>query len=139
MARDLQRQRLREAMHAGLGCGIIGLPESALLPIDRRHIDDAPPFLLQHRLQHLLAHVEHAVEIGAQHHIPVVRRHLAQTLVARDAGVIDEHIAPSQFMHDVLEHRCTIGKIGDIDLVGKEMAACFLLAIDPFPGMCVTG
>jgi hypothetical protein len=64
LLRYLQRQRFREAMHAGLRRGIVGLTEPALGADDRRHVDDAAPATLYHAVAHWLRHVEHRIEVG---------------------------------------------------------------------------
>jgi hypothetical protein len=64
LGRQLLRQRHREAVHAGLGRRVVGLPGLALLAVDRRDLDDAAPALLHHVRHHLLGDVEHAVQVG---------------------------------------------------------------------------
>ena len=79
-------------MHAGFGCGVVGLPSLPLLAIDRRDVDDAAPALFHHVGHDLLGHIEHGVQIGVHHRIPVFTRHLQEHAVLGDAGVVDQHI-----------------------------------------------
>ena len=87
-------------MHAGLGCRVVGLPKRTLAAIDRGHVDDAAPAALGHAVDHLLAHVEQAVEVGTQHRVPVDLVHLLEGHVARDTRVVNQHID----LADLLPH-----------------------------------
>src|SRR5207249_9051949 len=62
-----ERERLGEAVHAGLRCRVVDLPERALLAVDRRDVDDATPAALDHAVADLFGHVEAAVEVGLDH------------------------------------------------------------------------
>ena len=92
LLRDLERERLGEAVHAGLGGRVVGLPERALRAVHRRDVDDAAPVALDHAVGDLLGHVEQAVEVGAHDRVPVDLVHLLEGHVARDAGVVDQHV-----------------------------------------------
>src|SRR5690606_14155513 len=92
LAGVLQRQRLGEADHPGLGGGIVGLADLALLAVDRADVDDAPPAAVAHAVDHLPGHVEHAVHVHPDHVGPLVGGHLVEEAVAGDAGVVDQHI-----------------------------------------------
>jgi hypothetical protein len=132
VARHLQRQRLGKAMHAGLGGGVVGLAKRTLLAIDRRDVDDAPRALRHHRLDGLLADVEDAVEVGAQHGVPVLRAHLAKAAVAGDAGVVDQQVEAPHFGQQFLHHPFAIGVIGDVDPIAGKAEA--IVALDGQPG-----
>jgi hypothetical protein len=63
------------------------------------------PAPVGHVFNHLLAHVEHAVEGSGQDGAPVVERQLAQAAVARDSGVVHQHIDPAQLAEQVRHGR----------------------------------
>src|SRR5476649_710371 len=71
----------------------------------------------------MLAEVEQAVEVGAPHGLPVVQAHLAQALVARDAGVVDQHVDMPELGVDLLYHPLAFRVVADVDLVGDKAEA----------------
>jgi hypothetical protein len=79
-------------VHAGLGRRVVGLARLALGAVDRADVDDAAPALFDHVAHHLLGDVEHAVQVGLDDRAPVFGRHLQEHAVARDAGVVDQHV-----------------------------------------------
>jgi hypothetical protein len=70
--------------------------------------------------------------IGPQHRVPVGRVHLAQAAVARDAGIVDQHVEPPHFGQQLLHHPFAVAIVGDVDLVGGEAVA--LVALGGQPG-----
>src|SRR5690606_14042103 len=48
LARHLERQRHREAVHPGFRGGVVRLPELPLLAVHRRDVDDAAPAAVEH-------------------------------------------------------------------------------------------
>ncbi|KAF4531324.1 hypothetical protein B566_EDAN019431, partial [Ephemera danica] len=92
-----------EAVHAGLGGGIVRLPGLALFAVHRRDLDDAAEALFHHARHHLLGDVEHAVEVGVDDRVPVVRRHLQEHAVAGDAGVVHQHVDRAVCGHGLAE------------------------------------
>ena len=69
-------QRLGEANLAGLGGRIIGLPELALLAVDRGKIDHAAELAFAHAFDHLPRHIEQRAEIGVDHRRPLFGLHV---------------------------------------------------------------
>ena len=84
-------------MHTGLGGRVVGLASLALFAIHRRDVDDAAPALFNHVADHLFGHVEHAVQVGFDHRIPVFARHLHEHAVTGDTGVVDQHVDGAVF------------------------------------------
>ena len=103
--RALLRQRLGEADLAGLGGGIVGLAELALLAVDRRDVDDAAELALAHALDDVAAHVEQRAEVGVDHRGPLLRLHAVQRGVLGDAGVVDQHLDRTEIGLDLLDAR----------------------------------
>ena len=56
-----------------------------------------PPALFDHVGHHLLGDVEHAVQVGFNHLVPVLAGHLEEHAVAGDAGIVDQHIDAAVF------------------------------------------
>ena len=100
-ARAFQRKRPGEADHAGLGRAVIGKPKLALLAVDRGDVDDAAEAPLAHAVDHRARHVEQRIEIGADHLLPLLMRHLLQHGVARDAGIVDQHFDRTDLVLDI--------------------------------------
>ena len=101
LARAFERQRPGEADHAGFGRAVIGEAELALLAVDRGDVDDAAEAPLAHAVDHRPGHVEQRVEIGADHLLPLLVRHLLEHGVARDAGIVDQHLDRADLVLDI--------------------------------------
>src|SRR5690606_10813903 len=71
VARVLARQGNGEAVHAGLGRGVVGLAVLALQAVDRADLDDPAPFALAHALDHRAGDVEAGIEVGVDHVRPL--------------------------------------------------------------------
>ena len=76
-------------MHAGLGGGVIGLAGLAFLTVYRGDLNDAAPAALDHVANHLLGDVEHRIEVGVDHRIPIVAGHFQEHPVTGNTGVVD--------------------------------------------------
>src|SRR5207342_959619 len=118
--RVLLRQRNREAVHAGLGRGVVGL---ALLPVDRTDLDVAAPLARTHALDDRAGDVEAGVQVGADHLAPLLRRHLVEGGVAGDAGVVDEDLHRAELALDFADHRFGVLGRGDIALGQRDRDA----------------
>jgi hypothetical protein len=62
---------------------------------------NAAPATLDHAVRDGLGHVEHGVEVGLHDRIPIDLVHLLEGHVARDAGVVDQHVDGAHFLHDL--------------------------------------
>ena len=121
VSRDLERQRLGKAMHAGLGSGVVRLSEGTLLAIDRRDVDNPPPLALDHAIHDLLGHVENTVEVGRHHRIPIRLGHLLEGHVAGNTGIVHQYVHRA-YLGSHLFDACLAGvEIGDI--AGKRLEA----------------
>ena len=137
-------------MHTGLGSRVVGLTGLALFAIDRRDVDDAAPALFNHVTDHLFGHVEHAVQVGFDHRIPVFTRHLHEHAVTGDTGVVDQHVDGAVFGLGLFEgfhgglpraditHRCVEGKTQFFLLAQPfGMVTCRAAARDDFETLLV--
>src|SRR6185437_7216175 len=127
--RDFAGQRHREAVHAGLGRGIVGLAELAGLAVDRRDVDDAAECALGHAVDGVAAHVEHAVEVDVHQVAPLRRAHFLERGVAGDAGGVDHDIHASVFFGDVVDEVGAVFEVRDVGRGEHDAAvvfACFL-------------
>src|SRR5207248_11654055 len=88
----LERQRLGEADHAGLGGGVVGLAELSGQGVDRADIDDASEAPLAHGFDHRAAHVEATAEIDVDYRVPLLAGHLVQGRIARDACIVHQDV-----------------------------------------------
>ncbi len=90
---ELLAERLRQRDQAGLGGRIMRGVRIAFLAGDRGDVHDAPVLLLEHRGHDRLADDEGAVEVDAQHLVPLGEVGLPHRLVdAGDAGIVDEDV-----------------------------------------------
>ena len=79
-------------MHTGLGSRVVGLTGLTLGTVDRADVDDAAPALFHHIAHHLLGDVEHGVQVGLDHLLPVIGRHFDEHAVTCNACVVHQHI-----------------------------------------------
>ncbi|CDG53291.1 conserved hypothetical protein [Halomonas sp. A3H3] len=126
-------------MNASLGSGVVGLAELALGTVDRGDIDDTPPAALDHCVAKWLGHMEHRVQIGTHHRIPVDLCQFAEGGIAGDASVIDQNVDNGAFGLDIACQSLTIVKVGHIDGVGGEVVALTGLLLQPRLDMVIVG
>ena len=101
VSRAFLRQRLGEAVDAGLGGGIIDLPVLARLAVDRADVDDAAVATADHAVEHGLCHVEAAAEVRIDHVLPLLVVHSLHRRIARDSGVVDQHVDRPELRFDL--------------------------------------
>ncbi len=93
-----------------------------------------PNFAFAHALDHLPAHVEQRAEIGIDHRGPLFRLHAVQLGVARDAGIVDQHVDRSELGLDLLDAGGAGVERRDVPLVdvdagfGLEFLCRFIIA-----------
>src|SRR5271167_2837054 len=132
LRRHLLGQRHREAVNARLGRRVVGLAELPLLPVHRRDIDNPAPLLADHPLDDLLRHVEKAREVRRNDVVPVLPRHLAEHAVARDTGIVHEHVDVADLFLHLREGRLGRVPVRDVALRRDErVAECSLLGQPP--------
>jgi hypothetical protein len=61
--------------------------------------------MILHPLDDVARHVEERVEVGVDDGRPLLHRHLVERRVARDAGVVDEHVHRPQLGRDLVHPR----------------------------------
>ena len=98
--RAFLRQRLGEAVDAGLGGGIVDLAVLPRLPVDRADVDDPAPAALAHAGEGRLGHVEAPAEVDAHDIVPVLEAHLVERAVAGDPGVVDDDVDGTELRLD---------------------------------------
>src|SRR5690606_39484421 len=114
VARVFLRQRDGEAVHAGLGRGVVGLAVLALLAVDGTDLHDPAPLAVAHAVDHRAGDVEHRVEVGVDHVLPLFGGHLVEGAVAGDAGVVDQDVDRAQRLLDLTHHRFGVPGAGDV-------------------------
>ena len=113
-AAQFARQRTGHAGHAGLGGSVVGLARVARGAHHAGDADDAPVALLHHGLNGGTADTKHRLEIGVEHGVPVVVLHAHGQLVARDAGVVHQHMQAALALDDAVDQRldrCGVGHV----------------------------
>ena len=131
LLRDLERERLGEAVHARLRRRVVGLAERALRAVHRRDVDDAAPVALDHAVDDLLAHVEQAVEVGPHDRVPVDLVHLLEGHVARDAGVVDQDVDRADLALHLGDRARARVDVGDVAGDGEDVVAVALHRLAP--------
>jgi hypothetical protein len=86
-----------------------------------RDVDDAAEASLAHGVDDRPRHVEQRVEIGADHLRPLVVAHLLQHGVARDAGVVDQHLDGPDFVLDVDDPLLAGGVIAHVPFEDRDL------------------
>src|SRR5215467_1865634 len=86
--RHFARQALGKCNDAAFAGRIVGLPEISGLTYYGADVNDASIFLIHHCLHCCMCAIERTVQIDIDHFHPVVLRHLAQTTIARDSGIV---------------------------------------------------
>jgi hypothetical protein len=85
------RQGHAEAVHAGLGSRVVGLPSLALFTVHRLMLMMRPqPFSTMSATTCLVT--LNMVQVGLDHGVPVFAGHFEEHAVTRDAGVVDQHV-----------------------------------------------
>jgi len=79
----LAGDRLGEAVHAGLGCDVVGPQvDVARPPVVPADVDDAAPSPLPHRREREVREVEARVQVDRHHGVPVLDRDVLERLLA---------------------------------------------------------
>ncbi len=135
--RKFTRQRPRQAQQAGLRCGVTGLTDPADVAARRHDIDDSSPAAQQHLAHHGPNAQEGAAEIGRDDIVPAFALHVDHEAVARDAGVVDEHIDRSELASHAAEECVDRHFVRDVASLGERSDVPLLDQRDGFPGSVV--
>jgi hypothetical protein len=73
-----------------------------------------------HAFDHLARHVEQRAEVGVDHGVPLVERHLVEGGVTGDAGIVDEHVDGTEICLDLLHAFGAGVEIADIPFVDGD-------------------
>ena len=87
-----------------LGGGVVGLARVSDLTNDTRDIDDAASTLLGGELEESLGAVEDASKVGVDDRLPLRRLHPHDKSVSRDTSIVDQDVAGSVLLLDLIEH-----------------------------------
>ena len=60
--------------------------------------------------------LKQAAEIGVDHLVPLLRRHLVHGGVAGDAGIVDQDLDRAELGFDLLDARFAGFEVGDVEL-----------------------
>ena len=119
----------REGGDAHLGGAVVRLADVAEQPRRRRRVDHRPADGLP-RLGPLppvgggVAHrSEVALEVDADHGVPLRLGHVREHPVAQDAGVVDEHVQVAEGLHRRVDQALGGVEVGDVVVVGDGLAA----------------
>mmetsp|Transcript_15393 Transcript_15393/g.38709 ORF Transcript_15393/g.38709 Transcript_15393/m.38709 type:complete len:253 (-) Transcript_15393:429-1187(-) len=115
-AAHLACQRPGEAVHAGLGGGVVGLPGVAHGADDGGDRDDAAPPRLGHVLEDSLGHAEDGVKVCVDDIIPILVLHAQHQRVLGDASVVDQDVNLAVRCLDLVQHLLHVGRIDDVQL-----------------------
>src|SRR5665647_1936623 len=78
--------------------------------------DDATIALLHHGAHHGATHSKHRFQVGVHHRIPFVVLHAHGQVVARDTGVVHQHLQPAMLFDNIANHG--FGSLRIIDVQG---------------------
>src|SRR6218665_831532 len=120
---------------AGLGRCIVGLPRVAHGADHAGDADDAPETLLHHRTDGGAADAENGLQVGVEHRIPIFILHAHGQGVARDAGVVHQHLQAALMPGDGVDQRFDGGAVVHIQprtpaaVIGRQYLADVLGAL----------
>src|ERR671916_1726778 len=130
VAGELQRGGLGEAEHPALGRRVVGLADVPRLPDEGAHVDDLAAPGLGHVRQHGVNGVERAVEVHLDDLVPVVHGQLPQSLVYVDAGVVDEHVHPTEVAYGLVYELLRLLGVRDVRLNRDRLPAGLFDLVD---------
>ena len=73
-----------------------------------------------HAVDHVAGHVEDAVEVDADDLFPLLEGHPVKHGVARDAGVVDQHVDGAEFLGDLGAAGFAGGVVADVPLEDRD-------------------
>ncbi|MNS88719.1 hypothetical protein D3C72_1227070 [compost metagenome] len=123
MAGALQVQHVHQADHAGLRRAIVGLAEISVHAGGGRGHEDAPVALLAHDGPHGARAIRGAQQVHVHDGVEVFGAHLGESLVAQDAGVVDQDVDAAPCVHRPAGHGRDIGTVAHAAAIGDCLAA----------------
>ncbi|MNE45184.1 hypothetical protein D3C80_1394570 [compost metagenome] len=94
---QLHQQAFRQGQHTGLGHVVVAHARALHQCGHRGDVDNAPLAALQQR-QEGLATLDHAHQIDRDLPVPVFQRQFGEEPARSDAGVVDDHIDPTELL-----------------------------------------
>src|SRR5262249_4807082 len=123
----------RQLDHTGFGGGVTDLRGAGPAQTGRRgDVDDGAAFLLLHHRQHVLQGQEHALEVVIDLGIPDLFAHFHRSAMGGAADIVDQHVDAAEPVETTLHHDLDRVGAGDVALLGDDLAAGGLHALDCF-------
>ena len=126
---DLSREPARHLHDARFGRRVDALSRLDIHRAHRRHQDDAPASILQHRPGGGAAHAKRALQIQLDHAIKFFIAVIEQSLAQIDCRRGQQHIEPSVLAHDLVHHVFDGGGVANIDVHRARVAAVIANAL----------
>src|SRR5690606_37207080 len=105
-----------QTIEAELGHAVVGLTEVAVDAGGGGGEDDAPEVLFLHLVPGSMGNLVGTFHMDLVDQIPVGIGHLGETLVAQDAGVVDDNVHATEVVHGALDDLVTVNhavRVGD--------------------------
>ncbi len=125
-----------ESVDAQLRGGVVGLSEGSVESRAGRSVHDPAEALLLHDGPGRAGGLEGAFEVHLHDQVPVEVRHFAETHIAENAGVVDQHVHTAESLH-----RGINDFVSELDgvVIGDGLAAEFSDFFDDFVGVFCSG
>src|SRR5581483_1063627 len=82
--------------------------------------------MVLHELEHRQRGAERALQVNADHRVPLLLGHLGEGAVTQDAGVVDENVDLAERLDRVVEQGFAARDRADVGAVGDRLAAAFI-------------
>ena len=118
---DVEAQRLHPALHSELACRVGGDELLADQPGRRRDRDDVPRPLPAHHRQHRTGDVHRPEQVRFDLCAHLGRADLLEVAGVEVAGVVDEHVDPTEPVDGSPDGRLGRGSIGDVEIDRQQI------------------
>jgi hypothetical protein len=115
-------QTMRDQRHAELRDRVADLARRAFHVDRRRHHQDVPVLLLQHRGQHVVGARERAARVHAHHQIEPLHRRVGQRLPVQRARVVDQEVDAPHLVERRLHAGLDLRVVAHVDADGERAA-----------------